>query len=152
MRSVRVTTRETGTVRETARRPHFSLAIISVTVQLRIQVFWVTSVYFNVRNIPPPRDTVYSGTTYFELIARRYCCACVSFLSILYEDGRMKGRNMVKRKLSVVDFTDYMTLLATVIYSYTTSLQGIRHVLFVSLLHTAVILQYDCIDVRNGVA
>ena len=32
----RVTTRETGTVRGTARRPHFSLSIISVTVQLRI--------------------------------------------------------------------------------------------------------------------
>ena len=30
------TSRETDTVRGTARRPHFSLAIISVTVQLRI--------------------------------------------------------------------------------------------------------------------
>ena len=38
MRSVRVTTRETGTVRGTTRRPHFSLAIISVTVQLPIYV------------------------------------------------------------------------------------------------------------------
>ena len=38
MSSVRVTTRETGTVRGTARRPHVSLAIISVTVQLRIYV------------------------------------------------------------------------------------------------------------------
>ena len=38
MRSVRVTTRETGTVRGTARRPHISLAIISETVQLRIYV------------------------------------------------------------------------------------------------------------------
>ena len=46
MRSVRVTPREKGTVRGTARRPHFSLAIISVTVQLRIEVFWVRSVYF----------------------------------------------------------------------------------------------------------
>ena len=57
MRSVRVTTRETGTVRGTARRPHFSLAIISVTVQLRIQVFWVRSVYFNVRKILPKSGT-----------------------------------------------------------------------------------------------
>ena len=53
MRSGRVTTRETGTVRGTARRPHFFLAVISVTVQLRIQVFWVRSVYFNVKNILP---------------------------------------------------------------------------------------------------
>ena len=62
MRSVRVTTRETGTVRETARRPYFSLAIISVTVQLRIQVFWVRSVYFNVRNILPRSGTFPPGT------------------------------------------------------------------------------------------
>ena len=67
MRSVRVTTRETGTVRGTARRSHFSLAIISVTVQLRIKVFWVRSVYFNARNILPnlahsPRDTLYIHT------------------------------------------------------------------------------------------
>ena len=36
MRSVRVMSREPGTVRGTERRSHFSLAIISVTVQLRI--------------------------------------------------------------------------------------------------------------------
>ena len=58
MRSVRVTTRETGTVRATTRRPHYSLAIISVTVQLRVQVFWVISVYFNVRNILPKSGTL----------------------------------------------------------------------------------------------
>ena len=57
MRSVRVTIRETGAVRGTARRPHFSLAIISVTVQLRIYVFWVRSVYFNIRNILPKSGT-----------------------------------------------------------------------------------------------
>ena len=75
MRSVRVTTCETGTVRGTARSPHFSLAIISVTVQLRIYVFWVISVYFNVRNILPKSGTfplghsVYIETmgTYFEM-------------------------------------------------------------------------------------
>ena len=61
MRSVRVTTRETGTVRGTARRPLFSLAIISVTVQLRIQEFWVISVYFNVRNILPKSGTFLPG-------------------------------------------------------------------------------------------
>ena len=66
MRSALVTTRLTGTVRGTARRPRFSPAIISVTVQLRIQVFWVRSVCFNVRNIlpksgtsPPPRHPIY---------------------------------------------------------------------------------------------
>ena len=58
------TSREPGTVCRTARRPHFSLAIISVTVQLRIQVFSVISVYFNLRNILPksgtfPRNTLY---------------------------------------------------------------------------------------------
>ena len=40
-----------STVRGTARRPHFSLDIVSVTVQHRIQVFLVRSVYFNLRNI-----------------------------------------------------------------------------------------------------
>jgi hypothetical protein len=40
----------TGTVRGTARRPHFSLAIISVTVQLWTWVFWVISAYFNIKN------------------------------------------------------------------------------------------------------
>ena len=61
MRIVRVTTREIGTVRGTARRPHFSLAIISVTVQLQVQVFWDRSVYFNVRNILPKSDTFPPG-------------------------------------------------------------------------------------------
>ena len=58
----RVTIRETGTVRGTARRPHFSLAIISVTVQLRIYVgVWVISMYFNVRNILPKSVTFPPG-------------------------------------------------------------------------------------------
>ena len=61
MHSVRVTIREAGTVRGTTRRPHFSLAIISVTVQLRIQVFWAISVYFNVRNILPKSGTFPPG-------------------------------------------------------------------------------------------
>ena len=60
----RVTTRETGTVRGTARRPHFSLAIISVTVNFGYTCFGVRSVYFNVRNIllksgNSSRDTPY---------------------------------------------------------------------------------------------
>jgi len=60
------TSREPGTIRGTARRPHFPLAIISVTVQLRIYLFLVISVYFNLRNILPnfgtflPRNPVYT--------------------------------------------------------------------------------------------
>ena len=58
------TSREPGTVRRTARKPQFSLTIISVTVQIQIKVFFVISVYFNLRNILPksgtfPRDTLY---------------------------------------------------------------------------------------------
>ena len=48
-----IRSREPGTVRGTARRPHFSLAFISVTVQLWIEVFWVISVQFDLRNILP---------------------------------------------------------------------------------------------------
>ena len=55
------TSRELGTVRGTARRTHFSLAIISVTVQLRIWVFWVISVCFNLRNILPKSGTFLPG-------------------------------------------------------------------------------------------
>ena len=51
----------TGTVRGPARRPHFSLAIISVTVQLCIQVFWIISVYFNIRNTLPKSGTFLLG-------------------------------------------------------------------------------------------
>jgi hypothetical protein len=40
----------TGTVRGTARRPHFSLAIISVAVKLRTKMFWVISAYFKIKN------------------------------------------------------------------------------------------------------
>jgi len=50
-----------GTVRGTARRPHFSLAIISMTVQLWIEVFLVISVYFNLRNILPKSGTFSLG-------------------------------------------------------------------------------------------
>ena len=55
------TSRESGTVRGTARRSHFSLASISVTVQLRICVFLVISVYFNLRNILPKSATFPPG-------------------------------------------------------------------------------------------
>ena len=41
------------TLRGNARCPHFSLAIISVTVQLWLQVFWVISLQFNIRNTVP---------------------------------------------------------------------------------------------------
>ena len=55
------TSREPCRVGGTARRPHFSLAIISVTVQLRLYVFWVISVYFNLRNILPKSGTFLLG-------------------------------------------------------------------------------------------
>ena len=48
-----ITSREPGTVRGTAKRPHLSLAFISVTVQLWTYVFWVISVYFNIWNTLP---------------------------------------------------------------------------------------------------
>jgi len=48
-----ITSREPGTVRGTTKRPHFSLAFISVTVQLWTWVFWVISLYFNIRNTVP---------------------------------------------------------------------------------------------------
>ena len=43
----------TRIVRATSRCPHFSLAIISITVQLWAYVFGVVSVYFNIRNTLP---------------------------------------------------------------------------------------------------
>ena len=93
MRNVRVTTRETGTVRGTARRSHFSLAIISVTVQLRIQVFWVRSVYFNVRDILPksgtfPRDTLYNIAT--------HCCPLLGPPSGYRIQSFEKGKHVPK--------------------------------------------------------
>ena len=55
--AIAYTSRQTDTVRGTTRRPHFSLAITSVTVQLRIWVFWVISLCFNLRNILPKSGT-----------------------------------------------------------------------------------------------
>jgi hypothetical protein len=57
----------TGTVRGTARRPHFSLAIITVTVQLWLYVFWVISVYFNIRNTLPKSGTFLLGHSVYRL-------------------------------------------------------------------------------------
>ena len=51
----------TGTVCGPARRPYYSLAIISVTVQLWKLVFWVISVYFNIRNTLPKSGTFLLG-------------------------------------------------------------------------------------------
>jgi hypothetical protein len=48
-------------VRRPARRPHFSLAIISVNVQLWTCVFWVISVYFTLRNTLPKSGTFLLG-------------------------------------------------------------------------------------------
>jgi len=48
-----------------------SLAIISVTVQLWTLVFWVTSVYFNIRNTLPKSGTFLLGHPVFI-----YVCVC----------------------------------------------------------------------------
>ena len=56
-----ITSREPCTVRGTARKPHFSRAFISVTVQLWTQVCWVISVYFNIRNTLPKSGRFFLG-------------------------------------------------------------------------------------------
>jgi hypothetical protein len=58
----------TGIVRGTARRPNFSLAIISVTVQLWIGVLWVISAYFNIRNTFPKSGTFLLGHPVYILV------------------------------------------------------------------------------------
>ena len=70
-------------MRGPARRPHLSLAIISVTVQLWTQVFWVISVYFNIRNTLPKFCPFLLGhsvyiflTSFFQTFLKthyRYC-------------------------------------------------------------------------------
>jgi hypothetical protein len=55
------------TVHGTARRPHFSLAIISVTVQLWTKVFWVISVYFTIRYILPKSGTFLLGHPVYKI-------------------------------------------------------------------------------------
>ena len=62
------------TVRGNARCPHFSLAIISVTVQLWIQVFWVISVQFNIRNTLPKFCPFLLGHPVYE--ATHFICMC----------------------------------------------------------------------------
>jgi len=67
-----------GAVRGTGRRPHFSLTIISVTVELWVEVLWVISVYFNIRNTLPKSGTfllghpVYCERSYLEYIVRSF--------------------------------------------------------------------------------
>jgi hypothetical protein len=55
-------------VRGPARRPHFSLAIISVTVQLWTEVFWVISLYFNIRNTLPKSGTFLLGHPVYMVV------------------------------------------------------------------------------------
>ena len=99
MRSVRVTTRETGTVRGTARRPHFSLAVISVTVQLRVEVFWVRSVYFNIRNILPKSGTFPLGHLYIYI----YMYMCVYIYIYIYYKRHVVTRLFSASLLCLVD-------------------------------------------------
>ena len=82
------TSRETGAVCGTARRTHFSLYFISVTVQIRIQVFLVISVYFNLRDILPksgifPRDTLYIAS--YQLHAPKKKCIYSNQVSFTVE-------------------------------------------------------------------
>jgi len=63
-----------------ARRPHFSLAIISVTVQLWTWVFWVISVYFNIRNTLPKSDTFHLGHHVYVPELRRNLLTLSSFI------------------------------------------------------------------------
>ena len=65
------------TVHKNARCPHFSLAIISVTVQLWIQVFWVISVQFNIRNTLPKYFTFLLGHPVY--IFFKFCKTCQFF-------------------------------------------------------------------------
>jgi hypothetical protein len=53
---------------ETARSLYFSLVIISVTVQLWIQVFWVILVYFNIRNTLPKFGTFLLGHSVYIVV------------------------------------------------------------------------------------
>jgi hypothetical protein len=57
---------------ETARSPHYSLAIISVTVQLWIEVFWVISVYFNIWNTLPKFGTFLLGHPVYWNILKKH--------------------------------------------------------------------------------
>ena len=95
------TSREPGTVRGTARRPHFSLAFISVTVQLRIYVFLVISVYFNLRNILPgtfPRDTLYTHThTYIHIHLCILLTDCMYFV-VKFSRRNKEYKFSVKRR------------------------------------------------------
>ena len=67
------TSRERGRVRRTARRQHLSLAFIFVTVKLRIQVFLIISVYFNLRNILPKSGTFPPGHSIYIYIHTYIC-------------------------------------------------------------------------------
>jgi hypothetical protein len=69
-----ITCQLTGTVRGPARRPHFFLAIISVTVQLWTYVFWVISVYFNIRNTLPNSGTFLLGHPVYYKTSFRVIC------------------------------------------------------------------------------
>jgi len=71
----------TGTVRGPARRPHYSMAIISLTVQLWSEVFWVISVYFNIRNTLPKSGTFLLGHPVYMCV---YVCVCIYIYIYIY--------------------------------------------------------------------
>jgi hypothetical protein len=71
----------TGTVRGPARSSHFSLAIISVTVQLWTKVFWVISVYFYIRNTLPKSGTFLLGHLYICCTTPLTSRCCILYIS-----------------------------------------------------------------------
>ena len=89
------TSREPDTIRGTARRPHFSLAIISVTV--RIQVFLVRSVYFNLKNILPKSGTFLPGNPVYEIAITVECGILLDFMlqevvKLFVKRSNLKGK------------------------------------------------------------
>ena len=102
----------TSTVRRHQRSPLFSLANISVTVQLWIQVFWVISVQFDLRNTLPK-----SGP--FLLLHSVYCNRedCVNFYveySTCFIKFLVRCVNQIyeifKEPLNVLTFTNIILL------------------------------------------
>ena len=99
-----ITSREPGTVRGTAKRPHFSLAFISVTVQLWTLVFWVISVYFNIRNTVPKFGTFLLGHPVHYRLAM-HGNSNIKYNSKLYSKlfSYLYGSKMKRRRKKLLD-------------------------------------------------
>jgi hypothetical protein len=108
----------TGTVHAPARRPHFCLAIISVTVHLWTQAFWVISAYFNIRNALRTSGTFLLGHPVYmkgiscirDYISRQelYIFKNASFLQLTatfteYSDARLQNENNWSHELCICE-------------------------------------------------